>query len=68
MSKIETNFEWLGPQLATTDLYHYPTIDFVDKKGQSSLVGALEVARDRLGAKDTADLIALIKGGGDLIG
>ena len=38
-----------------------------DKKGQSNLLGALDIARDRLGAQDTADLISLFKEGG-LIG
>lgn len=39
-----------------------------DKGGQRSLLDALDIARNRLSAKDTADLVALFKNGGSLIG
>ncbi|XP_067947034.1 uncharacterized protein [Watersipora subatra] len=36
----------------------------LDKEGQKNLLDALDISRDRLGDKDTADLIDLIKQGG----
>ncbi|KAF6028416.1 hypothetical protein EB796_013305 [Bugula neritina] len=39
----------------------------LDKEGQSQLLDALDIARTRLGAKDTADLISLLKSGNENI-
>lgn len=49
--------------------FHQPlTLMLTDKGGQRSLLDALDIARNRLSAKDTADLVALFKNGGSLIG
>lgn len=47
--------------------HHLSLVPNADKSGQSKLLDALDVARDRLGSQDVTDLIALLNKGG-LIG
>lgn len=60
--------KWVGHQ-QTSFTINWDGVFFytTDKEGQSQLLDALDIARTRLGAKDTADLISLLKSGNENI-